>query len=160
MRSLSTVGVCSLGILVSCLKIGYRGTLYTNPQTQPDGQIRSIPITRWTPDQRLTQIPEQAYKVLRKYLDTYLPELGEAGIDIWMSRVCWYTDSYDNHFVVDRVPDKEGLMVTTGGSGRGFKFLPNIGKWVVDIMGGEGLERDLVKCWKWRERGERQKIIN
>lgn len=142
------------------LKIGYRGTKYTNPQTQPDGQVRSVPVTRWTPDQKLTQIPEQAYNVFRRFLDTYMPEVGEAGIDIWMSRVCWYTDSFDNHFVVDRVPGKEGVMVATGGSGHGFKFLPNVGKWVADIMEGKGMERDLVKCWRWREKREGQQVVN
>lgn len=142
------------------LKIGYRGIKYTNPQFQADGKERSVPVTRWTPHEKLTQIPEQAYKVFRGFLDTYMPELGAAGIDIWMSRVCWYTDSYDNHFVVDRVPGREGLMVATGGSGHGFKFLPNLGRWVVDVMEGKGLEKELVRAWAWRERREGESVIN
>ncbi|KAF6832087.1 sarcosine oxidase, partial [Colletotrichum musicola] len=30
------------------LKIGYRGTKYTNPRVQPDGRERSVPVTRWS----------------------------------------------------------------------------------------------------------------
>lgn len=142
------------------LKIGYRGTKYTNPQVQPDGRERSVPVTRWTEGSRLTQIPEQACAVLRRFLDEYMPELGEAGIDVWTSRVCWYTDSYDNHFVVDRVPGTEGVMVATGGSGHAFKFLPNVGDWVVDIMEGKGMDRELVRAWRWREPREGQAVVN
>lgn len=134
------------------LKIGYRGTKYTNPRTQPDGRQRSVPVTRWTTGSEgtLTQIPEQAYNVIRGFIDEYMPELGRDGIDIWKSRVCWYTDSFDNHYVVDRVPGEDALMCATGGSGHAFKYLPNIGNWVVDIIEGIGMDRPLVKCWRWR----------
>ncbi|KAJ4859303.1 FAD dependent oxidoreductase domain-containing protein [Trichoderma breve] len=71
-------------------KIGYRGTKYTNPQQQSDGQERSV--------------PEQAHKVVAKFLDEYLPELDNSGIHISESRLCWYTDSFDNHYVIDYVP--------------------------------------------------------
>ncbi|KAJ4257319.1 hypothetical protein NW762_008437 [Fusarium torreyae] len=58
------------------LKIGYRRTKYTNPKVQSDGRERSQPITRWTEDERITKIPEQALKVFRRFLDDYLSELG------------------------------------------------------------------------------------
>ncbi|KAF7552684.1 hypothetical protein G7Z17_g4157 [Cylindrodendrum hubeiense] len=134
------------------LKIGYRGTKYTNPRAQADGVERSEPITRWTEGESLKKIPEQALTVIRKFLDDYLPELGAEGIDIWLTRLCWYNDSYDNHYVIDRVQGKKGLMVATAGSGHAFKYLPNIGSWVVDIMEGVGLDRPAVKAWQWREK--------
>ncbi|KAK2603423.1 hypothetical protein QQS21_004373 [Conoideocrella luteorostrata] len=132
------------------LKIGYRGTKYTNPVLQPDGIERSVPITRWTQHEKITQVPEQAQKVVAKFIDEYLPELRQEGIDVWMTRLCWYTDTFDNHYVIDRVQGFEGLMCATGGSGHAFKFLPNIGDWVVDIMEGVRMERPAVKAWAWR----------
>ncbi|KAH6873808.1 FAD dependent oxidoreductase [Thelonectria olida] len=130
------------------LKIGYRGTKYTNPQIQPDGLERSIPITRWSEGEQISKVPAQAIKVIRRFTNEYLPELAE--LDISMTRLCWYTDSFDNHFIIDRVPDKEGLMVATAGSGHAFKYLPTIGSWVVDIIEAKGMDRPAVKAWSWR----------
>ncbi|KAK2758871.1 sarcosine oxidase [Colletotrichum kahawae] len=127
------------------LKIGYRGTKYTNPVVQGDGKERSVP----------------ALKVIRAFLAENLPELGEAGIDISFSRICWYTDSYDNHFVIDHVPGtEESLMVATGGSGHAFKYLPNIGNWVVDAVEGKGQDQIPPKLWKWRQIKANEKPYN
>ncbi|KAL3463587.1 FAD dependent oxidoreductase [Aspergillus heterothallicus] len=140
------------------LKIGYRGTKYTNPVTQSDGKERSVPVTRWSSaagedaaGKTFKSIPAQAVKVIRAFLASHLPELGENGVEIALTRVCWYTDSFDNHLVIDHVPQTKGLMVATGGSGHAFKYLPSIGKWVVDVMEGVGLERDSIKAWRWRK---------
>lgn len=148
------------------LKIGYRGTKYTNPQQQSDGQERSVPVTKWsgnlgeTPTPVINQVPEQAHKVVAKFLDEYLPELGNAGIHISESRLCWYTDSFDNHYVIDYVPGYEGLVCATGGSGHAFKFLPNIGNWVVDVIEGVGLERPAIKAWRWRSLKDGDELVN
>jgi sarcosine oxidase/L-pipecolate oxidase len=149
------------------LKIGYRGTKYTNPQAQSDGQERSVPVTKWSSDNSstssnstITQVPQQAHQVITKFLDEYLPELGNSGIHISETRLCWYTDSFDNHYVIDRVPEHEGLMCATGGSGHAFKFLPNIGNWVVDVIEGVGLDRPAVKAWRWRALQDGEEPIN
>lgn len=142
------------------LKIGYRGTKYTNPKVQADGQERSEPITRWTEKEKITKIPEQALRVLRKFLSEYLPELEAEGIDIWLTRLCWYNDSFDNHYVIDRVPGHDGLVVATAGSGHAFKYLPNIGNWVVDILEGVGLDRPAVRAWQWRQKQDADEVVN
>lgn len=126
------------------VKIGYRGTKYTNPQTQPDGAARSVPITRWT-DQSTRQLPATAARRIRDFVQEFIPELIPCQVK---TRLCWYTDSFDNHFVVDFVPGVEGLMVATGGSGHGFKFLPNLGGAVVDRI--EGRSNKMLDLWKWR----------
>ncbi|KAH8130543.1 sarcosine oxidase / L-pipecolate oxidase [Trichoderma asperellum] len=142
------------------LKIGYRGTKYTNPQVQSDGRERSVPVTRWTSNDAITQVPQQAHQAVTKFLQEYLPELGNAGIYIAETRLCWYTDSFDNHYVIDRVPRHEGLMCATGGSGHAFKFLPSIGSWVVDVMEGVGLDRPAIKAWRWRTLQEGEEPVN
>ncbi|PSN61690.1 putative sarcosine oxidase [Corynespora cassiicola Philippines] len=142
------------------LKIGYRGTKYTNPKPQADGVERSIPVTRWTEGEKLTQIPQQAMDELRDFVDEYFPELKEEGIDIAMTRVCWYNDSFDNHLLVDYVPEREGLFVATAGSGHAFKYLPNIGNWVVDVIEDTGKDRPAIKAWKWRALEHGQTPVN
>ncbi|KAH7014398.1 putative sarcosine oxidase [Microdochium trichocladiopsis] len=150
------------------VKIGYRGTKYTNPiASQGNGderdEERSTPVTRWSSpslspstsadDQssRLTQIPAQAMRTMQRFVHDFLPELEPFGIA--MTRMCWYTDSFDNHFVVDRVPATRGLMVATAGSGHAFKYLPILGDWVVDVVEGKK-QRSVTESWKWRRLGE------
>ncbi|KAL6910152.1 FAD dependent oxidoreductase [Trichoderma evansii] len=142
------------------LKIGYRGTKYTNPQVQSDGQERSVPVTKWSSSDTITQVPQQAHQVVTKFLEEYLPELGNSGIHVSETRLCWYTDSFDNHYVIDRVPRYEGLMCATGGSGHAFKFLPSIGSWVVDVIEGVGLDRPAIKAWRWRTSQDKEEPIN
>ncbi|KAL3455103.1 Endoribonuclease L-PSP/chorismate mutase-like protein [Aspergillus heterothallicus] len=57
---------------------------------------------------------DAAARVIGDFVQEFLPEL--LGCET-RTRLCWYTDSCDNHFVVDAVPGVEGLMVATGGSG-------------------------------------------
>lgn len=136
------------------VKIGYRGTKFTNPQTQADGATRSVPVTRWT-QEAIRQIPVTASRVIKGFVQDHLPELKDCEMT---TRLCWYTDSYDNHFVIDFVPQKDGLMVVTGGSGHGFKFLPMIGAHVVDRI--EGKKNEYLKYWNWRSLDAGKKPYN
>lgn len=138
------------------LKIGYRGTKYTNPQVQGN-QVRSTPITKWS-SPSISGLPEKSVQVVQQFLDTYLPELKDTGIGISQTRLCWYTDSYDNQWVIDRVPGKDGVLVATGGSGHAFKFLPVLGQLVVDRIEGE--ESELLRRLRWRKLGEGEKAQN
>ncbi|KAJ9603535.1 hypothetical protein H2200_011721 [Cladophialophora chaetospira] len=142
------------------LKIGYRGTKYTNPKAQPDSKERSVPITRYTDDDQIDRIPKQAMEVFKSFIADFLPELAEEGIGIELTRLCWYTDSFDNHYVIDHLPNQESVLVATGGSGHAFKYLPIIGRWIVDIIEGVGLDRPLVKSWRWRELQPGQTPVN
>lgn len=139
------------------MKLGYRGTKYTNPQRQENGEVRGTPITKWT-SPSITGLPEKSIQVIRGFLDAYMPELGDSGIDITSTRLCWYTDSFDNHFVVDAVPSRPGAMVATGGSGHAFKFLPVLGKFVADRV--EGVRSDMLKRWEWRQLDEGEQPQN
>lgn len=136
------------------VKIGYRGTKYTNPQRQADGAFRSVPVTRWT-ENPSSQLPQTAANTIRKFLQDFLPELLPCEVK---TRLCWYTDSFDNHFVIDFVPGTEGVMVATGGSGHAFKFLPTLGKHVVDRI--EGKSDGLNDLWQWRSRDPGQTPYN
>ncbi|CAH0046508.1 unnamed protein product [Clonostachys solani] len=139
-------------------KIGYRGTKYINPQTISAEKERSVPVTRWSKPHSITRLPSHALNRIRSFLEEFVPELGEAGFNITFTRLCWYNDSFDNHFVIDHEPHKKGLMVATGGSGHAFMFLPNIGKYVVDRI--EGQSGGPLDYWKWRTLEPSQKPVN
>lgn len=127
---------------------------YTNPQLQGDGAVRSIPVTRWTTNST-RKLPLPAAERIRRTVHHLIPEI----LPYYdKSRLCWYTDTFDNHFVIDFVPNKSGLMIASGGSGHGFKFLPVIGSFVVDRVEGKvGGELDL---WGWRKPGPGQETYN
>ncbi|KAI6007717.1 FAD dependent oxidoreductase [Pisolithus orientalis] len=71
---------------------------------------------------------------LRDCLRVVYPDLAEKP---WAgTRMCWYTDSPDSDWVIGQFPGDPGLFLATSGSGHGFKFLPNVGRIVVDILRG------------------------
>ncbi|QDU37537.1 Monomeric sarcosine oxidase [Maioricimonas rarisocia] len=69
--------------------------------------------------------------------------------------VCMYTNSPDGHFIVDRYPGNDSVVLAAGFSGHGFKFAPVIGEALADLadagrtdlpIGFLGLSRLLQKA--------------
>jgi sarcosine oxidase/L-pipecolate oxidase len=124
------------------IKFGFRGAKWTNYAFKSNsGRIISYPKTD------VQTIPTRAMDVIQEFCKENMPEL--LTLSIQKRRLCWYTDSVDNNFVIDYVPGKRGLMVASGGSGHGFKFLPVLGKHVVDAV--EGKDTPYTRLFKWRE---------
>lgn len=125
------------------VKFGFRGAKWTNYtwSTTEAGRDVSYPKTD------LEQIPEKALDAVRAFCMENMQDLLE--LEMNRGRLCWYTDSVDNSFLIDRVPGMSGLMVASGGSGHGFKFLPVLGKHVVDVI--EGRDTDYTRLFSWRE---------
>ncbi|KAK8870118.1 hypothetical protein IAR55_000688 [Kwoniella newhampshirensis] len=131
------------------IKIGYRGRKWTNYQTHPKtGQRISTPKTKYTTD-KAVNLPKKAITYIKEVVGEVFPEL--KGIGITDTRMCWYTDSIDNSFVIDYVPGySDSLFVCSGGSGHGFKFLPVLGKHVVNAL--EKKTDQFTPLWHWRSR--------
>ncbi|GAB7354658.1 hypothetical protein MBLNU459_g5087t2 [Dothideomycetes sp. NU459] len=124
------------------VKFGFRGAKWTNYtwENAETGKSVSYPKTD------LEQVPEKALDAVRMFCEENAQDL--LGLEMHRSRLCWYTDSVNNSFLIDRVPGVPGLMVASGGSGHGFKFLPVLGKHVVDVM--EGTSTEYTKLFSWR----------
>ena len=56
---------------------------------------------------------------------------------------CMYTNTPDNHFVIDFSPDDERVVVISACSGHGFKFGPVIGDIAADLVVDGGTRRDI-----------------
>ncbi len=68
---------------------------------------------------------------LHKFMETYLPA-GTGDTD--SSKVCLYSNSPDEHFVIDNMPGfEECVCVAWGFSGHGFKFVPVVGEIMADL---------------------------
>ncbi|WP_299007490.1 N-methyl-L-tryptophan oxidase [uncultured Shewanella sp.] len=64
-------------------------------------------------------------KILRQFAERFFPE--STGPTLSM-RSCLFTNTKDNHFIVDRHPDHEHVIFAAGFSGHGFKFVSVIGE--------------------------------
>ncbi len=68
---------------------------------------------------------------LRPFMRAHIPGIAEAPAK--ESRICLYTQTPDEHFVVDAHPDFKHVVIGAGFSGHGFKFSAIIGKMLADI---------------------------
>ncbi|KAM0324311.1 hypothetical protein ACHAQA_008088 [Verticillium albo-atrum] len=130
------------------LKFGFRGRKFTNFEDHPsEPSLRvSTPRTKYT-KKPINTVPLYALSRVKAVLAEALPELAE--FDFSDSRLCWYTDSIDNDYVIDYVPGySKSLFICTGGSGHGFKFLPILGRHVKNQL--EGMPDQFTSIWKWR----------
>lgn len=75
---------------------------------------------------------------------------GKRGVDwkIHTHRICWDCVTPDEHFIISPHPASTGLCIATCGSFHGWKFLPVIGRYVVQMLDGT-LDSDLRKRWAW-----------
>ena len=113
-----------------------------------NGQRISIPKTAHVTDDKETNITLQALSAIKEHIHVNMPDLEHLGLS--STKLCWYTDSIDNSFVVDRVPGRKGVVVCSGGSGHGFKFLPILGREVVKILEGGKDSSVFRDMWRWR----------
>lgn len=102
----------------------------------PSGEVKighHGPGTPVDPDARGRVSPEHVERA-RAFLRHAIPDLAEAPIA--RDRVCLYCDTPDGDFLIDADPDREGLVVASGGSGHAFKFAPVLGGLVADAVEG------------------------
>ncbi len=83
----------------------------------------------------------------REFLAEIFPELASAKLS--RKHLCLYSDTLDGDFLIDYVPDLEGIILATGGSGHAFKFAPILGTCVADVL--EGRTNIFTSRFKWRD---------
>ncbi|KAK3686695.1 hypothetical protein LTR37_019575 [Vermiconidia calcicola] len=73
--------------------------------------------------------------------------------DHW--RVCYDARSPTEDFLICRYPHKglNNLFVASGGSSHSYKFLPNAGKYVLNVLNGESNGKEKDDAWAWKEQG-------
>lgn len=133
------------GVIKICFT-GAQWTDYTHRSTS-SGQEISYPKTDGD------QVPEEAMKALHTFCAENMPDL--LGLEPETLRMCWYSDSVDGSFLIDFVPETDGLMVCNGGSGHGFKFLPVLGQHAVDVVEGKDTEFTRLFAWRGVPQGKR-----
>ncbi|RDW77632.1 putative fructosyl amino acid oxidase [Coleophoma cylindrospora] len=114
------------------------------------GKHSSIPglsLPRYRSDHPQDTIPAAYERKIRNFVKELVPELANRP---WVeTRICWDADTPDLHFLIAPHPLHRGLKLAVGGSAHGFKFLPVIGKYIVDMMEGT-LDARMGQAWRWR----------
>lgn len=93
---------------------------YTHIPSSDSAQI-STPRTVLTDGPDGLQIPTTMAKMIREWLGKMYPELADLPFE--STRLCWYTYSNDEDWVIDEVDGYKNLFIATAGSGHGFKVI-------------------------------------
>ncbi|KAF7187822.1 L-pipecolate oxidase [Pseudocercospora fuligena] len=125
------------------------------------GIINSIPTKSGA---RKISIPADQYtvpEILKKETEDMIAKRVAPQItkgkrpDYW--RICWDAQSPTEDFLICAHPDKRlgGLYLATGGSFHSYKFLPIIGKYILNTLNSisNGEEKD--KAWGWKGKDEK-----
>lgn len=121
------------------IKLSANGAGYTN-NIAVSGTQASIPTTS------NDGIPREDEQLIRRLIEESIPEF--SGRELVNKFICWCGDTADSDYIIDRVPNTNGLMVAAGDSGHAFKMLPVAGKWVKTMLedGYQSIER-----WRWKD---------
>lgn len=87
------------------------------------------------------EVSPQFIKSCREFLKRFIPEL--ADFTDMEAKVGFYTNTKDDDFIMDRLPDVENGFIAAGFSGHGFKFAPLIGKTMAELIVGGKSELNL-----------------
>ena len=73
---------------------------------------------------------EQDEALLRGFTEKYFPD---AAGETSSMKVCMFTNSPDEHFIIDRLPESPQVVAAAGFSGHGFKFSSVVGEILADL---------------------------
>ncbi|MDQ7026796.1 MAG: N-methyl-L-tryptophan oxidase [Anaerolineae bacterium] len=107
---------------VGGVKMGWH---HTGPVMQPD-------------DDRV--IPDAVLDGMRGWIARFLPQLQTEPLEI---HTCLYSNTPDYHFILDKHPQYDNIVVAAGFSGHGFKFGPILGELLADLTLDEALPLSL-----------------
>jgi sarcosine oxidase len=116
------------------LRFSREGTFYGMPRVELPGvkvceHFGGVATTAEALDRTPTAADESR---VRAFVERHLPA---AAGPLLGARVCMYTTTADEHFVIGPHPDHaERVVVATGMSGHGFKLAPAIGELVADCV--------------------------
>ncbi|KAJ4263849.1 hypothetical protein NW762_005885 [Fusarium torreyae] len=126
---------------------------FTNYQVfPPTGEAMSVVpdqsmYNTWTGPRFLKFFEDRAR---RTFNGLYGKEVENIKIEAY--RMCWDASTPTHDFLISPHPQCDNLYIATGGSFHGWKFLPVIGDYVVDMLQGT-LDSDFAERWAWDKKG-------
>jgi sarcosine oxidase len=86
------------------------------------------------PDSLSQEVDQKEIDEMRRILSQFLPY---ANGELLSTAVCKYTNTPDEHFVLDFHPEYPQVIIASPCSGHGFKFSPVIGEMITELVKGE-----------------------
>ena len=83
------------------------------------------------PDRMDRECHAEDEEVLREGIRRYFPD---ADGPTMAMKACLFTNSPDEHFIIDRLPDNPCVAVAAGFSGHGFKFCSVVGEIMTELV--------------------------
>ena len=132
----------------------------TNTIVKPSGHKISVPPSR---DQSI--VPNILKEETREAITGKLmPQFtAQRPLECW--RLCWdaVTPLQDHLIAAHPSPQLHNLFFAIGGSFHSYKFLPTIGKYVVNVLEGRGNSEEQNEHWAWKRgphkgRGAHEKV--
>lgn len=124
------------------------GRYYGFPEYNPSGATPGMKFGRYhhreeacdadTVDRELYAEDEA---LLRGFAERYFPEGAGATLDM---TVCMFTNTADEHFILDTLPDAPQVAVAAGFSGHGFKMASVIGEILADLAQTGGTRHNIA----------------
>jgi sarcosine oxidase len=84
------------------------------------------------------EVDEADEALLRQFADRYFPQGNGPTMAL---RTCMFTNTPDEHFIIDHHPARRQVVVASPCSGHGYKFCSVIGEILADLATGEGSTR-------------------
>jgi sarcosine oxidase len=93
-----------------------------------------------TPDTIDRTVSEEEIALARQSIATRLPALNDRFL---RAASCMYTNTPDEHFIIDRHPEHSQVLIISPCSGHGFKFCPVVGEIVADLIVRNETQHDI-----------------
>jgi N-methyl-L-tryptophan oxidase len=77
---------------------------------------------------------------IRDFLNRYMPQ---AAGNLIKGKVCMYTKTPDEHFIIDLHPQFKNIAIAAGFSGHGFKFASGVGEVLSQLITNGKTEHDI-----------------
>nr|WP_232203516.1 N-methyl-L-tryptophan oxidase [Rubrobacter xylanophilus] len=92
------------------------------------------------PDRLDRQVHWRDEQMLREFAERYFPEGCGPTMDL---QVCMFTNTQDNHFIIDLYPGLEQVVIASPCSGHGFKFASVVGEILADLADSGASRHDI-----------------
>lgn len=135
---------------IPTLKVNDLRTEFTNTITTASGRSITAPSTR-----NQMQVPRTLIHKSGKVIKSSMPEWTKArSPDRW--RICYDAVTPTEDWVLSRHPDErlKNLYVAVGGSFHSYKFMPNAGKYMLNVLNGVSNGEEKDRAWKWKSEDE------
>lgn len=106
-------------------------------QAPPGGEGLKVALHRLgdatDPDTVDRRVHSHEIAALAKFLESRIPSAISSDRTLLSTKVCLYTSTPDQHFLIDRHPAHENIVVVSACSGHGFKLSPAMGMAAADL---------------------------